>query len=57
LDRQDTIALDAKIQDKADRLSGFQLGEYYFDSLTPVLELTDLQPHVKSYQIWKHEIE
>jgi len=57
LDLQKTIDHDAKVQDKADTLSDSQLDEYYFDALTRVLELTDLQPYVRGYQIWEHEIE
>jgi energy-coupling factor transporter ATP-binding protein EcfA2 len=57
LDLQKTIDHDAKIQDKADTLSDSQLDQYYFDALTRVLELTDLPPYVRGYQIWEHEIE
>ena len=52
-----TIDHDAKIQDKAETLSDSQLDQYYFDALTRVLELTDLPPYVRGYQIWEHEIE
>lgn len=57
LDLQKTIDHDAKIQDKADTLSDSQLDQYYFDALTRVLEVTDLPPYVRGYQIWEHEIE
>ena len=57
LDLQKTIDHDAKIQDKAETLSDSQLDQYYFDALTRVLELTDLTPYVRGYQIWEHEIE
>jgi energy-coupling factor transporter ATP-binding protein EcfA2 len=57
LDLQKTIDHDAKIQDKAETLSDSQLDQYYFDALTRVLELTDLPPYVRGYQIWEHEIE
>ena len=57
LDLQKTIDHDAKIQDKADTLSDSHLDQYYFDALTRVLELTDLPPYVRGYQIWEHEIE
>jgi hypothetical protein len=57
LDLQKTIDHDAKIQDKADTLSDSHLDQYYFDALTRVLELTDLSPYVRGYQIWEHEIE
>jgi hypothetical protein len=57
LDLQKIIDYDAKIQDKADTLSDPQLDQYYFEALTRVLELTDLPPYVRGYQIWEHEIE
>jgi energy-coupling factor transporter ATP-binding protein EcfA2 len=57
LDLQKTIDHDAKIQDKADTLDDSHLDQYYFDALTRVLELTDLPPYVRGYQIWEHEIE
>ena len=57
LDLQKTIDHDAKIQDRADTLSDSQLDQYYFEALTRVLELTDLPPYVRGYQIWEHEIE
>lgn len=57
LDLQKTIDHDAKIHDKAETLSESQLDQYYFDSLTRVLELTDQPPYVRGYQIWEHEIE
>jgi hypothetical protein len=57
LDLQKTIDHDAKIQDRADTLSDSQLDQYYFDALTRVLELTDLLPYVRGYQIWEDEVE
>lgn len=57
LDLQKTIDHDAKIQDKAETLSDSSLDQYYFDALTRVLELTDMPPYVRGYQIWEHEIE
>ncbi len=56
LDLQKTIDHDAKIQDKADTLSDSQLDQYYFDTLTRVLECAD-RTYVTGYQIWEHEIE
>ena len=56
LDLQKTIDHDAKIQDRAETLSESQLDQYYFDALTRVLELTDLAPYIRGYQIWEHEI-
>jgi len=56
LDLQKNIDHDARIQDKADSLSDFQLDQYYFDALTRVLECAD-QTYVRGYQIWEHEIE
>jgi hypothetical protein len=57
LDLQKTIDHDAKIQDRSDTISDSQLDQYYFDALTRALEVTDLPPYVRGYQIWEHEIE
>ena len=57
LDLRKTIDHDAKIQDRSDTISDSQLDQYYFDALTRALEVTDLPPYVRGYQIWEHEIE
>lgn len=51
LDIKKDIAVDERIEQKADGLSDDQLDRYYFEALKQVLEVTDT-PYRTGYKIW-----
>lgn len=55
LDIKKDIAVDERIEQKADGLSADQLDRYYFEALKQATEVVDT-PYVTGYKIWSHRL-
>lgn len=55
LDIKKDIAVDERIEQKAEGLSDDQLDRYYFEVLRQVMDVTDA-PYVTGYKIWPHQL-
>ncbi len=55
LDLSKDIDYDALIAERAATLSPDQLDRYFYDALSRLLELADVDAHVSGYRIWQYE--